>query len=43
MSIVVAVGSCQLEYEGRQYFFCSEGCLHAFEADPHHYIAQHHS
>jgi len=40
MSIVVAVGSCQLEYDDQLFYFCSEGCLHEFEADPDRYIAQ---
>jgi xanthine dehydrogenase accessory factor len=39
MSIVVAIGSCQLEYEGQLFYFCSDHCLHAFEADPDRYIA----
>ena len=43
MSIVVAVGSCQLEYEGQLFYFCSEGCLHAFQADPDRYISHLHS
>jgi YHS domain-containing protein len=43
MSIVVAVGSCQLEFDGQLFYFCSEGCLHAFEADPGRYIAHLHS
>jgi xanthine dehydrogenase accessory factor len=43
MSIVVAVGSCQLEYEGQLFYFCSDHCVHAFEADPDRYLAQPHS
>jgi xanthine dehydrogenase accessory factor len=43
MSIVVAIGSCQLEHEGRLFYFCSDHCLHAFEADPDRYTAQPHS
>jgi len=43
MSIVVAVGSCQLEYAGQLFYFCSDHCLHAFEADPDRYLAQPHS
>jgi xanthine dehydrogenase accessory factor len=43
MSIVVAVGSCQLEYEGQLFYFCSDHCLHEFEADPDRYLAQPHS
>ena len=43
MSIVVAVGSCQLEHEGQLFYFCSEGCLHAFQADPDRYISHLHS
>jgi YHS domain-containing protein len=23
---------------GRTYFFCSEGCLHTFKADPERYL-----
>jgi xanthine dehydrogenase accessory factor len=42
MSIVVAVGSCQLEYAGQLFYFCSDHCLHAFEADPGRYLAQPH-
>jgi xanthine dehydrogenase accessory factor len=43
MSIVVAVGSCQLEYAGRLFYFCSDHCLHEFQADPDRYLAQHYS
>jgi xanthine dehydrogenase accessory factor len=43
MSIVVAIGSCQLEYDDQLFYFCSDHCLHEFEADPDRYIAQHHS
>jgi xanthine dehydrogenase accessory factor len=43
MSIVVAVGSCQLEHEGQLFYFCSEGCLHTFQADPDRYISHLHS
>jgi xanthine dehydrogenase accessory factor len=42
MSIVVAVGTCQVEYEGQLFHFCSDHCLHAFEADPDRYLAQPH-
>jgi xanthine dehydrogenase accessory factor len=43
MSIVVAIGSCQLEYAGQLFYFCSDHCLHAFQEDPDHYLAQPHS
>jgi Cu+-exporting ATPase len=27
-----------LEYEGRTYYFCSQACYDAFEADPTSYV-----
>ncbi|MFQ5911772.1 MAG: YHS domain-containing protein [Nitrospinota bacterium] len=27
------------EYEGRMYYFCAEGCMKAFAADPEKYLA----
>lgn len=27
-------------YRGREYFFCSEECMHRFESDPAAYVEQ---
>ena len=29
----------QLEYQGRQIYFCSAGCRERFQKDPEHYLA----
>jgi uncharacterized protein len=29
----------RLDYAGESYYFCAQGCLHAFEADPQQYIS----
>jgi xanthine dehydrogenase accessory factor len=34
MTVDVARTRHGSEYDGRDYFFCSAGCLRAFEADP---------
>jgi xanthine dehydrogenase accessory factor len=39
MSVMVAQATPQLEHAGRTLYFCGEGCLHAFEADPAHHLA----
>ncbi len=28
----------QMEYEGRTYYFCSEGCRKAFQDNPEEYL-----
>jgi YHS domain-containing protein len=28
----------RMEFAGDTYYFCSQGCLHAFEADPPQHI-----
>ena len=30
----------QSEFQGRTYYFCSEGCKNRFDNEPHVYIAQ---
>ena len=30
----------QAEHEGKTYYFCSEGCLKAFQADPSSYTGK---
>lgn len=29
------------EHEGKQYYFCSQGCREAFVKDPGHYLQAH--
>ncbi len=28
------------EYQGKSYYFCSEGCMKAFNLDPDHYLVR---
>ena len=30
-----------MDYEGKTYYFCSEGCREAFEAEPEKYLKRH--
>ena len=29
------------EYQGKTYYFCSQGCLKAFQANPIQYVGKH--
>ncbi|MEO8265791.1 MAG: XdhC family protein [Ilumatobacteraceae bacterium] len=39
MSVVMVDASLHLDHEEHRYWFCGTGCLRAFAADPHTYIA----
>jgi xanthine dehydrogenase accessory factor len=39
MSVVVAPATPHLDHNGLTFYFCGEGCLHAFEADPARHLA----
>jgi P-type Cu+ transporter len=38
MSVAVATAKWRAEHEGKPYYFCSEGCLKKFEAEPAKYL-----
>jgi xanthine dehydrogenase accessory factor len=39
MSVVVAPATTHLDHDGHTFYFCGEGCLRAFEADPASHLA----
>jgi len=38
MEIDEKKGKFKLEYKGRTYYFCAQGCLVAFSKDPEKYL-----
>lgn len=38
MTVDPETAAGKAEYEGKTYYFCSEGCRKAFEEDPERYL-----
>lgn len=38
MTVDPATAAAKSEYKGKTYYFCSEGCRKAFEANPEQYL-----
>lgn len=38
MTVEIATARWKSEYNGRVYYFCSPGCKHSFEQQPHQYV-----
>src|SRR5205823_552773 len=39
MTVDPATAAGQTEHQGKPYYFCSQGCLAKFQADPAHYAS----
>jgi len=41
MKFVIEKAAAKLDYAGKTYYFCSEGCRRQFEEDPQAYTRSH--
>ncbi len=39
MKVDPKTAAAEVEYEGKTYYFCSEGCRKSFEEDPERYLS----
>lgn len=39
MAVDIDFPAATVEYDGRTYYFCSEGCAETFEAEPADHLA----
>ncbi|MGK7310965.1 MAG: YHS domain-containing protein [Candidatus Longimicrobiales bacterium M2_2A_002] len=39
MNVDPKTAAAEVEYEGKTYHFCSEGCRKSFEEDPERYLS----
>lgn len=42
MEVEVETAQYKSEHAGKSYTFCSAGCQHSFEKDPHQYLPEEH-
>lgn len=40
MEVDERVGRFQSVFQGKRYYFCSDGCLHDFDEDPLRYVGK---